>query len=65
MAEVRPPNGCYDVVVDIQPRAAGLLVDRDRRYAVIGPPAAQFEWVATRVRVINRAVAGPAGSAAC
>ena len=64
-AEVRPPNGCYDVVVDIQPRATGVLVDRDRRYAVIGPPEAQPEWVATRIRVINRAVAGPAGRAAC
>src|SRR5574341_506343 len=64
-AEVRPPNGCYDVVVDIQPRAAGVLLDRDRRYAVIGPPQAQLEWVATRVRVVNRAVAGPAGPVAC
>jgi len=53
------------VVVDIQPRATGVLVDRDRRYAVIGPPEAQPEWVATRIRVINRAVAGPAGRAAC
>lgn len=64
-AEVRPPNGCYDVVVDIQPRAAGVLVDRERRYAVIGPPEAQLEWVATRIRVINRAIAGPVGRAAC
>lgn len=64
-AEVRPPNGCYDVVVDVQPRAAGVLVDRDRRYAVIGPPEAQPEWVATRIKVINRAMAGPAGTAAC
>lgn len=64
-AEVRPPNGCYDVVVDVQPRAAGVLVDRDRRYAVIGPRVAQLEWVATRVSAVNRAVAGPAGPAAC
>lgn len=64
-AEVRPPNGCYDVVVDVQPRAAGVLVDRDRRYAVIGPPEAQLEWVATRIQVINRAIAGPRGPAAC
>lgn len=65
MAEVRPPNGCYDVVVDVQPRAAGVLVDGDRRYAVIGPPAAQLEWVATKVTVINRAVTGPLGPAQC
>lgn len=64
-AEVRPPNGCYDVIVDVQPRAAGLLIDRERRYAVIGPPEAQLEWVATQIRVIHRAIAGPAGPAAC
>ncbi len=63
--EVRPPNGCYDVVVMIQPRAAGVLVAEDRQYAVIGPPQIQPDWVATRVQVINRAVPGPAGPAAC
>ncbi len=64
-AEVRPPNGCYDAVVTIQPRAAGILVTGERRYAVIGPPEALYEWVATRVQVINRAIAGPAGPAGC
>lgn len=64
-AEVRPPNGCYDVVVSIQPRAVGILVEGERRYAVIGPPEAQLDWVATRVQVINRAIAGPAGPAVC
>jgi hypothetical protein len=64
-AEVRPPNGCFDVVVIIQPRASGILVLGDRQYAVIGPPQVQPEWVATRVQVINRAMPGPAGPAAC
>ncbi len=64
-AEVRPPNGCYDAVVDIQPRTVGILVVGERRYAVIGPPEAQLEWVATRIRVINRAIAGPGGPAVC
>jgi hypothetical protein len=64
-AEVRPPNGCYDVVVTIQPRALGILVTGDRRYAVIGPPKTQLDWVATRVQVVNRAMAGPLGPAAC
>jgi hypothetical protein len=64
-AEVRPPNGCYDVVVTIQPRAVGILVAGDRRYAVMGPPRIQLEWVATRVQVVNRAVAGPAGPGTC
>jgi hypothetical protein len=64
-AQVRPPNGCYDVIVDIQPRAAGVLIDGARRWAVLGPLRAQPEWVATSVRIINRALAGPGGPAAC
>jgi len=64
-AQVRPPNGCYDAIVDIQPRAAGVLIDGARRWAVIGPPGAPFNWVATRIRIIDRAQAGPLGPAAC
>lgn len=64
-AEVRPPNGCYDAVVDVQPRATGVLVVGDRRYAAVGPPQAQLERVVTRVQIVNRAVPGPMGPAAC
>lgn len=64
-AEVRPPNGCFDAIVDIQPRAAGILIQGDREFAAIGPPAALPEWVATRVTVLSRQVAGPMGNAAC
>ncbi len=64
-AEVRPPNGCYDVVVDIQPRAVGFVIEGDRRYAAVGPPGSTPEWVATRIQVHNRALAGPAGPAVC
>ena len=64
-AEVRPPNGCYDVIVDIQPRATGVRPEGQRRWAVVGPPQAPLIWVATRIRVIDRAVAGPGGAAGC
>lgn len=64
-ARVRPPNGCYDVIVDIQPRAAGVVIDGARRWAAIGPPRVTPEWVATGIRVINRAQAGPGGPAQC
>ena len=64
-AEVRPPNGCLDVSVDLRPRAAGVIADGEHRYAAIGPPAAPLEWVVTRVLIVNRAVAGPSGGAAC
>lgn len=63
--EVRPPNGCFDVAVDLQPRAIGLLRDGRIEYAAIGPPTAPPDWVVTRVRVTSRAMPGPAGPAAC
>jgi hypothetical protein len=59
VAEVRPPNGCYDVIVDLQPRAHGVLIDEDRRWAVVGRPDDPFEWVSTRVRVVSRSLSGP------
>jgi hypothetical protein len=64
-AEVRPPNGCYDAVVDIQPRATGIVVAGTRRYATIGRREGLPEWVATRIQIVNRAVTGPRGPAAC
>ncbi len=57
--EVRPPNGCFDVDVDLQPRIAGLLLKGSDRYAVVGRGDAEPEWVSTRIRVLHRAVAGP------
>jgi hypothetical protein len=64
-AEVRPPNGCYDAIVDIQPRTTGVLLDAGRRYAAVGPPQTQLEWVATKIQIIDRAQTGPLGDAAC
>ena len=49
--EVRPPNGCYDVEVDLRPQVAGLLLDGSNRYAVIGKGDVTLEWVSTEARV--------------
>ena len=57
--QVRPPNGCFDVIVDMSPKILGLLIDGDARYAVVAQGNAPQEWVSSRVRVINRAIAGP------
>jgi hypothetical protein len=57
--EVRPPNGCYDVLVDLQPRAEGILLHQGRRYAVIGGRGAPFTWVVTQVRIVSRTIRGP------
>ncbi len=65
-AEVRPPNGCYDVLVDLRPRAIGVLLEDGRRYAVVGRGDASPDWVVTRIRIINRAIRGPyAAGVAC
>lgn len=58
--EVRPPNNCFDVEVDLQPRQTGTLRVGKRSYSVIarvgGPPS---EWVVTRIRAVSRALMGP------
>jgi hypothetical protein len=65
-AEVRPPNGCYDVLVDLRPRAIGVLKDGDVRYAVVGREGDAFDWVVTQIRAVSRSRRGPyAGATAC
>ena len=59
VAAVRPPNGCFDVYVELAPRILGALIEGDNRYAVIGPENEPGEWVVTRIRIVSRAVAGP------
>lgn len=56
---VRPPNGCYDVQVDLQPRAQGILALEGRRYAVIGRRGTAYEWVVTQIRIVSRSMRGP------
>lgn len=63
-AEVRPPNGCFDAILDLQPQAVGVLITDENRYAVIGPENAHLEWVVTRVRVVSRAMQSPEGEPA-
>lgn len=63
--EVRPPNGCFDVVVDLQPKAVGLVIEGKREYAAVGPPGAEEEWVVTKVMVVSRQLPGPSGPAVC
>lgn len=65
--QIRPPNGCLDVEVELRPRVLGLLIGGGHRYAVVGEGDPPIEWYSTRVRVINRAVAGPyaSGGPAC
>ncbi len=59
VAAVRPPNGCFDVHVELSPRILGALIEGDNRLVVIGPENEAGEWVVTRIQVVSRAVAGP------
>ncbi len=58
-AEVRPPNGCFDVLVDIQPRAIGILQDGENRYIVVAREGDAFVWVVTQIRAVSRRITGP------
>ncbi len=57
--EVRPPNACFDVFVDLQPQVIGFLIDGRQRFAVVGREGAPVTWVVTRIRAISRALPGP------
>ncbi len=63
---VRPPNGCYDVLVELRPGALGLLRTTDQRYAVVGQSGGSLRWVVTQVQIVSRAMRGPlAGQPEC
>ncbi len=63
---VRPPNGCYDVQVEMRPQAIGTLGVGDSRNAVVGTQSASLDWVVTQVRVVSRSLRGPySGAPAC
>jgi len=58
-AQVRPPNGCYDVLIDLQPQALGALIDAGERYAAVAREGDAPRWVLTQIRVFSRAMRGP------
>lgn len=64
-AEVRPPNGCFDVNVQLQPRGIGLLIDGDARYSVAAREGEPITWVVTRIQVVDRSRRGPLDTRVC
>jgi hypothetical protein len=65
-AAVRPPNGCYDVQVELAPRVIGTATRGDETFVAVGRRGGTPTWVVHRVRVVSRALAGPyAGPPAC
>lgn len=65
-AAVRPPNGCYDVKVELAPRVIGTASRGDETFVAVGRRGGTPTWVVHRVRVVSRAMPGPyAGAPAC
>lgn len=66
MTEVRPPNGCFDVVVDVAPQVIGVAVRSGDTGVAVARRGASPMWVVHRVRVVSRALPGPyAGPPVC
>lgn len=63
IAEVRPPNGCYDVIVDFAPRAIGWVSDGKQRFVAIARGNAPLSWALVRIRAVSRALPGPYAAA--
>lgn len=63
-AEVRPPNGCYDVRVEIGPQVIGLAKRGDEAFVAVARRGGTLTWVVHRVQVVSRAMDGPYGGAA-
>ncbi len=65
-AEVRPPNGCYDVEATIAPQVIGTAARGDEAFVAVARRGGSASWVVHRVRAVSRALAGPyAGAPAC
>lgn len=67
IAEVRPPNGCYDVVAELAPRVLGWLTEGKQRFVAIARGNAAPSWALIRIRAVSRALPGPyaAGPPVC
>jgi hypothetical protein len=59
IAEVRPPNNCFDVLIDLQPRAIGILTRGKDKWIVVSRVGGPREMVVTRIRVVSRSLPGP------
>lgn len=64
--EVRPPNGCFDVYVDLAPQVIGVAARAGDTVVAVARRGAAPMWVAHQVRVVSRALPGPyAGRPVC
>jgi hypothetical protein len=65
-AVVRPPNGCFDVLVELRPRVIGTIQDGEQRYVAVAEEGGSPVWVVTQIRIVSRSMHGPyAAAPAC
>ena len=62
IAAVRPPNGCYDVQIELAPQIIGTASRGDETLLAVAPRGGTATWVVHQVRVVSRAIAGPYAS---
>lgn len=62
-AEVRPPNGCYDIHVEVAPQIIGTAARGNQAFVAVARRGELMAWVVHRVRVVSRALEGPYGGA--
>ncbi|HEX9729459.1 MAG TPA: hypothetical protein VGA37_13210 [Gemmatimonadales bacterium] len=66
VTRVRPPNGCFDVFVDLAPRAIGQVTRGEEAFVAVARRGGTMEWVSVQVRAVTRAIPGPyAGPPEC
>jgi hypothetical protein len=66
VVQVRPPNGCYDVIVDLRPQIIGTLDHGNERLFAVAREGGSSNWVVTQIRIVSRSMRGPYGTgAAC
>jgi hypothetical protein len=65
-AEVRPPNGCYDVQLVTAPQVIGTATRGGETFLAVSRRGGTLAWVVHEVRVVSRAIRGPyAGPPVC
>jgi hypothetical protein len=62
VVQVRPPNGCYDVTVDLRPQIIGVVDDGNERFYAVAQEGGSPNWVTTQIRIVSRSMRGPYGT---
>jgi len=62
VTQVRPPNGCYDVIVDLRPQIIGVVDDGNERFYAVTQEGGSPHWVVTQIRIVSRSMRGPYGT---